>query len=150
MQISGLLCLLTVSWAFAAPALKDKPANQLPYGEWESETPVLTLTVNENGTQSEVPLRLKFNMDGTWEETVGLRVNEPRRFTFDAKAQPPTLDLNKGWGDSTPILLVIYKIEGDRLTTCSSFPGKSRPTEFADQPDGVASVQHFRRVKPKK
>src|SRR6476646_5930804 len=107
-QISGLLCILTVSWACAAPALKDKPGNQLPYGEWESETFVL----NENGTRSEVHLRLKFNMDGTWEETLGLRVIAPRRFTFDAKAQPPTLDLNKGWGDSTPILLVIYKIEG--------------------------------------
>ncbi|MFO0880412.1 MAG: TIGR03067 domain-containing protein [Gemmataceae bacterium] len=42
----------------------------------------------------------------------------------------------------------IYKLEGDRLTSCVAEPGKERPKEFASKPGSGHTLRVFQRVKP--
>ena len=131
------------SLVFGAPALK--PVGQDLHGEWESEAPL------KDADEAVIAdrVRIRFNRDGT-RQMFGLRPGlvEPRRFTFDPKADPPTLDLESLDGNPKLATLAIYKIEGDRLTICYSFTGKPRPTKFVAEPGG--DVVHYRRVKAKK
>ena len=42
----------------------------------------------------------------------------------------------------------IYKLEGDRFTTCNGGPGQDRPTEFATRPGSGLLLVVYEREKP--
>ncbi len=42
----------------------------------------------------------------------------------------------------------IYKLEGDKLTSCAAEVGKDRPMEFAAKPGTGHALRVFKRVKP--
>jgi uncharacterized protein (TIGR03067 family) len=138
--------LLVTAFAVGAPTLKEKPnpAENL-VGLWELESA-------EGGKQQQAkkregPLRYRFDKD-TWVVLEGDKeVVGARQFTFDPKAKPATLDFKIEQGPAE--VLGIYKIEGDKLTICKSFPGETRPTTFGVQPGSRDYLMVFRRVKTK-
>jgi uncharacterized protein (TIGR03067 family) len=140
--------LIAGSLVVGVPALKDKPLPQDLYGEWEL---VGTVANGQQLPAAHPPHRYRFNRDGTWQSFRGDQAPDGRSgFEFDPKAGPPALDFNSppGVGDGPPVL-AIYKVTGDRLTFCSVYPGKARPTEFAAPAGSDAYLKHFRRVQAK-
>jgi uncharacterized protein (TIGR03067 family) len=136
--------------AVGAPALKDKPAAPDLYGEWEFEA------AEHNGKAdrgaADGPYRYRFNRDGTWQVFQGGNEAADRRgFKIDPTVDPPALDFNTPPNPrDSPLVPAIYRIEGDRLTICSAFPGKPRPTAFASPPGSEAYLKILRRVKSAK
>jgi uncharacterized protein (TIGR03067 family) len=138
---------LALAVGVAAPALKDKPAPQDLYGEWEFESTV------DNGREAAAespPYRYRFNKDGTWQVLRGGQETGRRRgFKFDPSANPPTLDTNISPTDeNSPLVLAIYGVDGDRLTICKAFPGKARPTAFTAPAGTEQYLIRLHRVKP--
>jgi uncharacterized protein (TIGR03067 family) len=140
--------LIGIALTLGAPGLKDKPAAHDLYGEWEFVSAV------DGGKPDPVtspPYRYRFNRDGTWQVFRGDAETAGRRgFKFDPKADPPTLDTNTPpAGPESPLVLGIYRVEGDRLTLCKAFPGKPRPTAFAAPPQSECYLVVLRRVTAK-
>ena len=140
--------LLGVALTIAAPALKDKPHSQDLYGEWEFES------LEEEGRArppDTPPPRFRFNKDGTYQVFRGDKEAAGRRgYKFDPTAVPPALDYNTPPAPpASPVLLAVYRVDGDRLTVCRANLGKPRPTELASPPGSGLLVVRFRRVKPR-
>ena len=130
--------LLGLVLTVGAPALKDKPAAQDLYGEWEFEP-------EPAGRAGDPVYRYRFNKNGTWEVLRGGEVaQQPRGFAFDPAARPPRIDFNTP--PAGPLVLGIYRVDGDRLTICDAGPDQPRPAAFASGPG--RSLVHLRRVKP--
>ncbi|HVK11488.1 MAG TPA: TIGR03067 domain-containing protein [Gemmataceae bacterium] len=131
-----------------APALKDKPAPSDLYGEWDVEA------IERDGKVTPVtsyPVRYRFNRDGTYQcFRAGRELGGPRGFTFDPKTSPPAFDFSTPPADaSSPHLLGVYHLDGDRLAICIAGPKVPRPTEMAAPPGADVHIARFRRVKPK-
>ncbi|HKB01653.1 MAG TPA: TIGR03067 domain-containing protein [Gemmataceae bacterium] len=141
--------LLGLTLAVSAPALKDPPQAADLIGLWEHERSVGN---GKDQTQKrDAPLRYEFRKDGTYVIYEGDReMVGPRRYTFDPKAEPATLDTSTPRTPTDPaVSLAIYRIEADRLTLCKAPPGRDRPTAF-DAPAGSPNyLMTFRRVKVK-
>jgi uncharacterized protein (TIGR03067 family) len=66
--------------------------------------------------------------------------------SVDPKTEP------KSTTDTLPdgqTILGIYKLEGDKMTSCVAKPGQDRPKAFASEPGTGHSLRVFRRVEPK-
>jgi uncharacterized protein (TIGR03067 family) len=140
--------LLAGSLAVGAPALKNKPAGQDLYGEWEFEA------TEEEGKvfpAETPPTRFRFNRDGTYQVfRGGKEVGGRRGFRFDPKADPPTLDYNTPPASPAgPVLRCIYRVDGGRLTVCRAGPDQARPTELAAPAGSGLLVVRMRRVESK-
>src|SRR4051812_33068274 len=123
-----------------APNLRDKPSADL-CGEWEAEAPP--------GAEGPV-VRYLFHPDGTYQVFLdGRDLGGARGYTFDPKLRPAEIDLNAPpAGQTDPLAVGIYKVEGDRLTLVLAVPGHGRPDRF-DAPAAEATRTYLRRVKPK-
>jgi uncharacterized protein (TIGR03067 family) len=132
-----VVCFTAGSLVVGAPALKGKPLQNELFDEWELDGPVR----DDNGRVLVNQYRERYNKDGTYDRTYqGKNPPERCKFTHDPKASPPTIDLDGEF-------LGIYKIEGDSLTICYSFPGKDRPRVFESRPDKGIYLNRYRRVK---
>jgi lactoylglutathione lyase len=77
-------------------------------------------------------------------------LNEHGAYEFHPYQAPKALDIVVGDGvDKGKIYLVIYKIEGDRLTICLQNDNKKRPKEFTSAEGTGCVVEQWERVKPK-
>ena len=143
--------LFLAAMSLGAPAPKDPPteANDI-VGEWVVES------IRANGkarSLGDEPLHYHFTADGKWtmsrrDRKVG---GDGRRFAFDPKANPATIDLdpNPG-GENNQVIPGIYKVERDTLTVCLAQTSRAtRPTSF-EATDGSGTVLYvFKRMKPK-
>ena len=123
-----------------APNLSDKPSADL-CGEWEAEAPP--------GTKGPV-VRYPFNADGTYQVfRDGKDPGGARGYTVAPKLRPAEIDFNSPpAGQTDPLAVGIYQVEGDRLTLVLAVPGHGRPDRF-DAPAAEATRTYLRRVKPK-
>jgi uncharacterized protein (TIGR03067 family) len=138
--------LIFTALVLGAPALKDRDTASQLYGTWVMEETAEEARVRAI-ERRDGPYRYRFNRDGTWQVFRGDKeVAERRNFLFNATADPPTIDFNTPpRPKNSDLILGIYKIEGDRLTICCSYPDRPRPTEFATA--GGIYVQKLRRKK---
>jgi uncharacterized protein (TIGR03067 family) len=138
--------LLFAALAVGAPALKDRDTASQLYGTWVMEETADEARLREV-EKRDGPYRYCFNRDGTWQVFQGAKeIAERRNFLFNAKADPPTIDFNTPpTPKNSSLVLGIYKIEGDSLTICCSYPDRPRPAEFAKA--GGIYVHRLRRVK---
>jgi uncharacterized protein (TIGR03067 family) len=135
----------------AAPAVKDKapdPAAEI-IGLWELER---TDGGSGNAPKNRAaPLRYRFDKGGTYTVLEGDQELGPARAVkIDGAARLAALDFSVS-KDSSPLVLGIFKIEGDKLTICKAYPGKERPTKF-EGTTGTEDYHYlmvFRRVKAK-
>jgi len=138
--------LLGLAMGFGAPALKDKDVGDQLYGTWEIEETAEEARIRAI-ERRDGPYRWRFNRDGTCQVFRGEKeVAERRNFQVNPKADPPTIDFNTPpRPKNSDLILGVYKIEGDRLTICCSYPDRPRPTEFISA--GGIYVQKLRRKK---
>jgi uncharacterized protein (TIGR03067 family) len=138
---------LIIALTVGAPAPKDKDVAQAIYGLWEIERPPDDAS-DRAQPRPDGPLRYRFNRDGTWQVFEGNKEIVDRRwFQFDPKPDLPTLDFNTPpTPAASPLVVAIYKIDGDRLTICCAYADDPRPTEFIQMPGSGNYVQRFRRV----
>lgn len=75
--------------------------------------------------------------------------SEHGSYTFRAARNPKELDILVGDGaDKGKIYLVIYKVDGDRLTICLRADNKSRPREFTGKAGSGCVLEEWKRVEP--
>ena len=138
--------LFSLTLGLGAPALRDKDPTQIIYGLWEmEETPdQIKQRVIE---RSDGPYRYRFFRDGTWQVYRGDKeVGERRGFRFEPKTGLPTIDFNTPPAPKhCSVVLGVYKIEGDSLTICCSYPDVPRPTDLKG--GSLMYVHKMRRVK---
>ncbi len=136
---------LVTACILGAPGLKEKPnPTDGLIGLWE-------LVRSESGRPQRPqkrhgPVRYRFNNNGTFVVLEGDKeVVGPRAFKFDSKSDLATLELKIDKGPF--VVMGIYKIEGDKLTICTGFPGKARPTKFEVPTGSSDNLAVYRRVK---
>jgi uncharacterized protein (TIGR03067 family) len=76
------------------------------------------------------------SFDGTYQ--IDGDTEEPKSFSLH-----PAKGVLKGQA-----FLGIYRVEGDTLTLCFSWPPLDRPTEFRSRPNSTIVLAVFRRAKP--
>jgi uncharacterized protein (TIGR03067 family) len=115
--------------AHAAPALKDRPKTEPGLaGDWE----VVELTMAGQPIDLRgVHTGFRFTADGRWGQVNGSREPERlARFTVDPATGPASLNLSGANNSGGPVMVGIYRLDGDTLTLCLVPAGSPRPTEF--------------------
>jgi len=70
-------------------------------------------------------------------------------YKFHPDANPKALDIVVGEGpDKGKVYLVIYKVEGQRLTICLESDNKNRPKEFTGKAGGGCVLEIWERTAP--
>jgi len=138
--------LLFAAISLGAPALKDRDSASQLYGLWEIEETTEEARIRAI-EQRDGPYDWRFNRDGTWQVFRGEKeVAERRNFQVNPKTDPASIDFNTPpRPKNSDLILGIYKLEGDHLTICCSYPDRPRPTEFISA--GGTYVQKLRRKK---
>jgi len=133
----------------ASPPKEDRVKKEMDQlqGGWKSEVTVV------DGAKRWTSLQ--FDGDAvTWQNHIAQgRFNKASvvKFTYklDLSEKPPKIDLtwaefaNKGKVD-----LGIYRLEGDKLTLCTSQIGKERPQAFEAKEGSGHTLLHLERAKP--
>lgn len=149
------IILLFASMAIAAGEQADKKtavkkALKKLEGTWE------VVSVESNGmkgAEADVTgLAYVFEANGKWKLQKDGETQAEGAFTIDPAKEPPTIDYKivssiseESKGKSS---LGIYKLDGDKLTVCRSWPDNDqRPTEFAAAAESKCILTVFIRKK---
>lgn len=116
-------------------------------GTWE------TVSIVRDGRKVEAD-RLKDRVlviDGsTFVDKSGDRIHGKGTITVDASGDPKTIDAAFTEGPIKGMTsLGIYRLEGDKLTSCAAVPKKDRPTEFESKSGTGGWLVVYKRLKPK-
>jgi uncharacterized protein (TIGR03067 family) len=133
---AGFSTLLTIAILAAVALLSGVTAQALANDKTQAEQ---LKPLQGNWATDGDGLDAKWNFDG---EKVKATVNGTDyscKVTIDSEAKPnPTLDLviedgpEEAKGKTSK---AIYKLDGEKLTICTSVPGKDRPKDFAQTED---------------
>ncbi len=74
--------------------------------------------------------------------------HERGTYRFDPSQEPKALDIVVGDGEQDKVYLVIYKVEGDKLTICLRSDNKTRPMEFTGKQGSGCVLEVWQREKP--
>ena len=73
--------------------------------------------------------------------------SERGTYRFDPSQQPKALDIVAGEGEKGKTYLVIYQVEGDKLTICLESHNAKRPTEFTGKKGSGCVLEVWKREK---
>lgn len=139
--------LLGLALAIAAPAPKDPPKKEAPslVGVWSGES-------GTRGGKPDHPpagTTIEFTADGKVLIKEGTD-REPEGGTYRAvrTKTPAEIDITPPGKGNDPMILGIFKIEGDTLTMCFALGG-DRPKDFVSPAGSEAMLITCKRVKTK-
>jgi len=129
--------IIGLAFAVSAPIPKDPPKKDppSPIGEWLAESAV------DGGKPDPPPpgTTVTLTKDGKFLIKAGKDDLEQMTFTFDAKKDPPEIDIAEPRaGMGAKVMKGIYKIDGDTLLICVTRDG-DRPKMF-ESPAGSANM----------
>jgi len=128
--------LLGLSWAVAAPQLKDKPRiDDRLLGSWL----VVRAEVFEDHTRANAGNVFTFRADGTFifrQAGEEVRSGRAGKYVVGPAANPPTIDLTLS---DNPTFKGVYRVDGDTLTLRLKFAAAGRPTSL-EPIDGEGKV----------
>jgi uncharacterized protein (TIGR03067 family) len=128
-HLAAALLLLVCSFSFADEKA-DKEIAKLT-GEWKVES----ATFDGNAVPAQQSDLMGFTIEGK-KIVAKANPNDPATLTIDPLATPAVMDTTDAKGTVNP---GIYKLEGEKLTICSAWPGDPRPAAF-ESPKGKRYV----------
>ncbi len=136
--------LLGVALLVGAP-IKDpqKKEEALLVGEWFAESSTFGGSETPSPKES---TKFNFTNDGKLLVTENMKTEEAA-YKSDFTKSPAEIDLIPPTDRKKTVIYAIYKIEGNKLTVCSTFNSNIRPTTFESTPDNKQMVRTFRRAK---
>ena len=141
-----LAAMLLAVCSFSAQA-GDKAVDE-EIAKWQGTWKAVSMEHDGKSTPPEKLQPIKLTVEGANYHFQNGEFSERGAYKFDPKHVPKTLDIVVGEGpDKGKVYLVIYKVEGDRLTICLESANKSRPKQFTGKADTGCVLEEWQRVK---
>jgi uncharacterized protein (TIGR03067 family) len=141
-----LAVALVAAWAASATA--DDPA-EAEARKWQGTWKAVSFEHDGKQTPPEKLKPIQLTVKGHEYHFQNGDFSERGTYQFDPAANPKALDIVVGEGsDKGKVYLVIYKVEGDRLTICLQADNKHRPKEFTGKAGSGCVLEEWQRVEP--
>ena len=133
--------------AFTASALAADKAVDGEIAKWQGTWKAVSMEHDGKLTPPEKLKPIKLTVDGAKYHFQNGDFNERGTYKFDPAQEPKALDIVVGEGpDKGKVYLVIYKLEGDRLTICLESANKNRPKQFTGKAGTGCVLEEWQRV----
>lgn len=137
--------LLTVCSVSALAADKVVDAE---IAKWQGTWKAVAMEHDGKLTPPEELLPIKLTVEGANYHFQNGDFSERGTYKFDPKHEPKAIDIVVGEGpDKGKVYLVIYKVEGDRLTICLESANKNRPKQFSGKAGTGCVLEEWQRIK---
>ena len=129
-------------------ALAGDKAVDAEIAKWQGTWKAVSIEHDGKLTPPEKIQPIKLTVKGANYHFQNGEFSERGTYRFDPKHEPKALDIVVGEGpDKGKVYLVIYKVEGDRLTICLEGANKSRPEQFTGKADTGCVLEEWQRLK---
>ncbi|MEX0676569.1 MAG: TIGR03067 domain-containing protein [Pirellulales bacterium] len=133
--------------AFAVSAHADEKAVENEIAKWQGTWKAVSMEHDGKSTPPEKLKPIKLTVDGANYHFQNGDFNERGAYKFHPDQEPKALDIVVGEGpDKGKVYLVIYKVEGDRLTICLESANKNRPKQFTGKAGTGCVLEAWQRV----
>jgi uncharacterized protein (TIGR03067 family) len=137
----------TLVFVFSIAALAADTAVDKEIAKWQGTWKALSVEHDGKLTPPEKLKPIKLTVDGANYHFQNGDFSERGTYKFDPTQEPKALDIVVGEGpDKGKVYLVIYKIEGDRLTICLESANKNRPKQFTGKAGTDCVLEAWQRV----
>jgi uncharacterized protein (TIGR03067 family) len=117
--------------------------------KWQGTWRAVSFEHDGKQTPTEKLKPIRLTVEGTAYHFQNGDFSERGTYQFHPDADPKALDIVVGQGpDKGKVYLVIYQVEGDRLTICLESENKHRPKEFTGKAGSGCVLEHWQRVAP--
>lgn len=117
--------------------------------KWQGTWHAVSMESNGKASTDEQLKSIKLTVKGTNYHFQNGNFSEHGSYEFYATKSPKELDIVVGDGkDKGKIYLVIYQVEGDRLTLCLESANSKRPTELTGKAGSGCVLEVWQREKP--
>jgi uncharacterized protein (TIGR03067 family) len=135
--------------AFAVSAAADDKAIEQEVAKWQGTWKAVSMEHDGKLSPPEELKPIKLTVEGARYHFQNGDFSERGSYRFDPDQSPKALDIVVGEGpDKGKVYLVIYTVEGDRLTICLESAGKNRPKQFTGKAGTGCVLEKWQRVKP--
>ena len=135
--------------AFAVSAPADERAIEKEIAKWQGTWKAVSIQHDGKLSPPEKLKPITLTVEGAKYHFQNGDFSERGTYKFDPDQSPKALDIVVGEGpDKGKVYLVIYKVEGDRLTICLESENKNRPKQFTGNAGTGCVLEEWRRVKP--
>jgi uncharacterized protein (TIGR03067 family) len=142
-----ILAAAVATFAVSAPA--GNKAVEKEIAKWQGAWKPVSMQHDGELSPPEKLKPIKLTVEGATYHFQNGDFNERGTYKFDPDQNPKALDIVVGEGpDKGKVYLVIYKVEGDRLTICLESAGKNRPQQFTGKAGTGCVLEEWQRVKP--
>lgn len=145
---AALLSVAIVAACGASVRAADKAA-EAEIAKWQGTWKAVSFEHNGRPTPAEKLTPITLTVEGANYHFQNGDFSERGTYKFYPERDPQALDIVVGEGpDKGKVYLVIYKVEGDRLTICLEGANKNRPKEFSGKAGSGCVLEQWRREKP--
>lgn len=117
--------------------------------KWQGTWHAVSMETNGKASTDEQLKNIKLTVKGTNYHFQNGAFSEHGSYQFHATKSPKEIDIVAGEGqDKGKVYLVIYQVDGDRLTLCLESANSKRPTEFTGKAGSGCVLEVWQRDKP--
>jgi uncharacterized protein (TIGR03067 family) len=144
------ILIATLAATFSVSAFASDKAVEDEIAKWQGTWKPVSFLHDGQPAPAEKLKVIELTVEGDKYHFQNGDFSERGTYEFHPHQDPKALDIVVGQGaDKGKIYLVIYRIEGDRLTICLQNDNKKRPREFTGQAGTGCVIEEWQRVKPK-